>query len=410
MTGSVKLLYLSSTEWGNLGRRKVRLGYEFARQDDVAAALFVNPPVTTSVLDLARGRFPSSHLGDDRQAHADAVWGCAKRLDDKLWLYTGTTKTIPLTKSERLRRSRWLNRLNYNFYAAGLRRQLRRMAGDELVVWLSHPLHIFALDYFPERRLACYDWTDDWTAFSQLPVADRTALERASDRALHQADLVFTVSESLRQRASAINRRTHPAPNATDFDLLSQSAHTATPAAPELHALASPCLGYIGQIGENIDYALVGALAEARPAWSFVFVGPVWATRQAEVERLSAFSNVHFVGGRPHALLPGYLRGFDVCLMPHLRNALTTSMDPTKLYDYLASGKPIVSTRVAGTERFADLVHFGDTPHEFLTRVEAALSENGTQAQARLAAAQENSWPRRAAAMWRVVTEACCSK
>jgi glycosyltransferase involved in cell wall biosynthesis len=284
------------------------------------------------------------------------------------------------------------------------------MPGEELVVWLSHPLHTFALDHFPERRLAGYDWTDDWLAFSQLPVADRAELQAASDRAVREADVVFAVSESLRQRASAVNAHTHHAPNATDFDLLSTSSQAATPEAAELRDIPSPRLGYVGQIGENIDYALVRELAGARPDWSFVFVGPVWATRQAEADALAALRNVHFVGGRPHGHLPGFLRGFDVCLLPHLRNALTTSMDPTKLYDYLASGKPIVSTRVAGTERFTGLVHFGDTAPEFLANVVAALDENGSRRQARLETARENSWPRRAAAMWGVVKDACCSK
>jgi len=388
----------------------VRLGHEFARQDDVAAVLFVNPPVATSVLDWARGQFLPSHLGNDRGAHSAALLGRARRVEDRLWVYTGSTKTIPLTRRARLRRSRWLNRLNFDLYLAGLRRQVRLLPGDQLVLWLNHPLQAYALDAFPARCLTCYDWTDDWLQYSLLPVADRAEMQQANDRLVREADVVFAVSETLRQRAIAVNPRTYLAPNATDFDLLARSAEAATPVAPELRGIPSPRLGYIGQIGENIDYALVRTLAEARPDWSLVFVGPVWETRQAEVGSLSALKNVHFLGGRSHALLPGFLRGFDVCLLPHLRNALTTSMDPTKLYDYFASGKPIVSTRIAGTERFAELVHFGDSLPEFLAGVETALNENGSKAKARLESARDNSWPNRARAMWAVVREKCYSK
>jgi glycosyltransferase involved in cell wall biosynthesis len=200
-----------------------------------------------------------------------------------------------------------------------------------------------------------------------------------------------------------VNPRARHAPNATDFESLSKAAETSLPESPELRGIPAPRLGYIGQIGENIDYGMVRAVAAAHPEWSLVFVGPVWATRQAEVDALAALPNVRFLGGRPHAQLSAFLRGFDVCVMPHLCNALTLSMDPTKLYDYLASGRPIVSTRVAGTERFAEVVRFGDTPEDFVREVESALCENGSQAPARLALARQNSWPVRAREMWAVI-------
>jgi glycosyltransferase involved in cell wall biosynthesis len=396
----VKLLYVSCSEWGNMGRRKPRLAHGFAQQSDVAAVLYVNPPVLSSLLDVPRGQFMPSHLGNDRHAHADALLGRPHQVMEKLWVYTGSAKTIPLTRSKRLQRSSFLKMMNHRLYIAGLRRQLRRLPGDQLVVWLSHPLHVFALDDFPERSLACYDWTDDWLQFSILPVADRRELERAHERALRQADVVFAVSESLYQRARAVNPNAYRAPNATDFKLMSQSAQANMPVAPELQPIPRPRLGYIGQIGENIDYTLVRAVAEVHPDWSVVCVGPVWANKETEVNSLADLANVHFLGGRPHSQLPGFLRGFDVCLLPHLQNALTLSMDPTKLYDYLASGKPIVSTSVAGTERFTDILYIGDTPADFTASVESALAENGMKAEMRLNYARQNSWPRRAREMW----------
>ena len=403
MRTRVKLLYFSSNEWGNLGRRKTRLAYEFARQDDVSRCSYVNPPVASSVLDVARGRFIPSHLGDSRREHARAVFGRSRQMAERLWVYTGSTKTIPLTRSERLRRLVPLNRLNHHLYIAGLRRQLSRLPGNALFVWLSHPLQVSVLKAFSERSLACYDWTDDWLQFSILPVADRNELERANKRALREVDLVFAVSESLYGRATAVNPNAHRAPNATDFELISQSAQASTQTNPELQAIPRPRLGYIGQIADNMDFNLIRQLAETHPEWSLVFVGPVWTTRNEEANSLANLTNVHFLGWRSHAQLPGFLRGFDVCLLPHLRTALTASMDPTKLYDYLASGKPIVSTTVAGTERFLDVLYLGDTLRGFLEGVEAGLRENGAKAKRRLDHARQNSWPQRADAMWTTV-------
>jgi len=165
----VKILYFSLNEWGNMGRRKPRLAHEFAQQPDVAAVLYVEPPVATSVLDLARGRFGPGHLARNRRAYTNALLGRPRQVEEQVWTYTGSTKTIPLTRLKAVRRLNGLRRLNEHLYYAGIRRALHRLPGERLIVWLSHPLHAGALRAFPRRALACYDWTDDWAAFDILP-------------------------------------------------------------------------------------------------------------------------------------------------------------------------------------------------------------------------------------------------
>lgn len=398
-----KVLYFSGYEWGNMGRRKVRLAYEFARQPDVASLLYVEPPAQTSILDVARGRFPSSHLGQDRRAHLKALLGRPRRLEDKVWVYAGSQKAVPLTRLRALRRLGTLRRLNQALYVGGIRRTLKRLPGDKLLLWLSYPLQSWALDAFPQRALACYDWTDDWVAFEVLPVESPQELGALNERILREVGLAFAVSEDLTRRAIAVNPHTYRAPNATDPGLL-DAVRREGPMADELLDLPRPVIGYIGQIADKVDYDLIRAMSQARPGWSFVFVGPVWYTKQALVESL-AYPNVRFLGPRPYRDLPAYLRGFDVCILPHVRNALTRSMDPIKLYDYLASGKPIVSTEVAGVGRFSDVVYVGNTSQEFLAALNRAVAENGGLRERRLSYAQQNTWPQRAAEMWVVIQE-----
>jgi len=154
-----------------------------------------------------------------------------------------------------------------------------------------------------------------------------------------------------------------------------------------------------------MDYELIGQVARARPDWNLVFVGPVWSSKREWTAALEALGNVHFLGARPFDQLVPYLRGFDVCILPHLCNALTRSMDPIKLYDYLASGKPIVTTPVAGVERFADVVYVGRTLERFLAGVEAALREDPNVQEQRLRYAQENTWPQRRTEVWSIIRE-----
>jgi len=397
-----RILYFSANNWGNMGRRKPRLAHELAHQPEVTSLLCVEPPVPTSVLDVVRGRFEAGHLARNRGSHARALLGRLRQAEERLWVYTGSTKTIPLTRLKAIRRMGWLHRLNERLYYAGILRALRHLPGDRLIVWLSHSLHASALRAFPRRALACYDWTDDWAAFDVLPVEDPEEIVALNDRILQEADLVFAVSAELERRAMAVNPCTHRAPNATDLAVMSQAGEGGT-VAPELSDLPHPIIGYIGQVADKMDYELIAYLARARPEWSLVFVGNVWINHQEQAAALAALPNVHFLGQRTYHELPAYLRGFDACVLPHVRNALTRSMDPIKLYDYLASGKPIVSTAVAGVDRFADVVYVGNAPREFLVALDQALVENGRLRGRRLAYARQNTWPQRAEEMWAVI-------
>jgi glycosyltransferase involved in cell wall biosynthesis len=399
-----KLLYFSVNEWANLGRRKVRLAHEFARQPDVASVLYVEPSVATSVLDLARGRFGSGHLASNRRAHADALLGRPRHVEEKVWAYTGSTKTVPLSRFNMLRRMETMRKLNRGLYCWCLRRCLGQLPGSHLVLWLTHPLHVFALDAFPGRALLCYDWTDDWAEFDRLPIENRDELIAWNDRIVRQADVVFAVSEGLTRRAKALTAHVYRAPNATDPGLIgAASRHHDGAVAPELANLPHPIIGYVGQIADKMDFELIGQAARTRPDWSFVFVGPVWSTKREQVTALETLDNVRFLGARPFDRLAPYMRGFDVCVLPHVVSPLTRSMDPIKLYDYLATGKPIVSTPVAGVERFADVVYVGETVPAFLQGLDSALAENSGLRRKRLAYARQNTWSQRATEMWQIL-------
>lgn len=403
MNDSIKVLYFSDYEWDDRWRRKQRLAYEIAQKPEIASLLYVIPPVSNSVLDVARARFQSGHLGRDHRSRWRALRGKVDRVADKVWTHTGSNKTLPLTRVGLIRRANFLQRINHSLYVGLLRRQWQSLPGREGILWLCHPLQAFALDAFPDRLLVCYDWTDDWTQFEVLPVKDRQELIKLNERVLRTADVVFAVSNELYRRAKAVNDSTYLAPNATDITVIGELAKGDI--APELIDLPRPIIGYIGQIADRVDYELLRNLSEARPEWSFVLVGNVWYTKRPIVASLATRPNVHLMGKRPYHELVRFLRGFDVCIIPHLCNQLTSSMDPIKLYDYLASGKPIVSTPVAGTERFLDVLQIGSSPPQFLKGIEEALNENDDLTKRRLAYAHQNTWPQRADEIWQVISQ-----
>jgi len=398
MTQGYKILFLSTNEWSDLWRRRQRLAYELSRQPEVASVLFVTPPVQTSLLDLLRGKFMPSHLGDARTEHWRAIVGQPRQVSDRVWVYTGSQKMLPLTRLEIVRKIDLLNRINATAYVQRMRSCLNRLPGDRLIVYLSHPLHAFALDAFRSRILSCYDWTDDWTQFELIPLADRDEYLRLNEQVPRTVDAVFAVSQQLYERAQSLNPHTYWLPNATSLYAIPTKGIIPDPV---IAATPSPRLGYIGQIGDRVDFDLLRQVAVTHPDWTLIMVGPVWENRVARAEELKKLPNVHFIGARPYAALPGILQQLDVCLIPHTIDRLTDSMDPIKIYDYMSSSKPIVTTRVAGVDRFADVVYIADSTDTFIQQIGIALEEKDSSlAKKRFAYSQENAWYTRVQEFW----------
>jgi glycosyltransferase involved in cell wall biosynthesis len=163
---------------------------------------------------------------------------------------------------------------------------------------------------------------------------------------------------------------------------------------PDLARIAGQHVGYVGVIEKRIDVPLLLQLSTQLPCVQFCLIGPY--DRQ-HVAPLLRQQNCHFFGKRDFSLMPGYIAGFDICLLPHVVDNSTRRMNPLKLYEYLALGKPIVATRVAGVDLFPSLISVADTADQFLEHLRAALQirETADSVAARRAAVQSCSWSSR---------------
>jgi glycosyltransferase involved in cell wall biosynthesis len=157
-------------------------------------------------------------------------------------------------------------------------------------------------------------------------------------------------------------------------------------------ALPKPVIGYLGAIQYWIDFDLIAAAAQAHPEWAFALVGNTEPL--ARVDKVRGLPNVHFLGRQPYADLPHFVAGFDVCINPYVLDGVAANVDPLKLYDYIASGKPVVSVDIPAARRFADIIYLTRTPEEFTAAIAAALQNPGDgPARQRVAAA--HSWTAR---------------
>lgn len=238
------------------------------------------------------------------------------------------------------------------------------------VSWYYTPMAL-PFSHHLEPRAVVYDCMDELSAFRGAP----PGLLRWEAELLERADVVFTGGQSLYE----VKRDRHPSVHA--FPSSVDVAHFATARGlleePEDQApLPHPRLGFFGVVDERMDLELLEAVADARPGWQIIILGPVVKIDPASLPRRP---NLHYLGSKPYPRLPAYLAGWDVALMPFARNESTRFISPTKTPEYLAAGRPVVSTSIRDVVRpygEQGLVRIADRPVDFVCACEAALSED----------------------------------
>jgi GT2 family glycosyltransferase len=240
-----------------------------------------------------------------------------------------------------------------------------------------------------------YDCMDEWKSFPGM----KAELLGAEELLVAEADLVTVSAQRLLDKWQERNARVELVRNAVDF------AHFSAPQTERLlEDVPGPIAGYFGAVAPWFDVALLAEVAARRPQYSFVVVGGVF---EVDVRPLRQLPNVHLIGQQPYARMPAYLRGFDVCMIPFVVNEITAATDPVKFYEYISLGKPVVSTFMPELEPFRDLLSFAAGAEDFARKLDAALVENDAALVARrIAAARDNTWPARAAAMLNAIRDA----
>jgi UDP-galactopyranose mutase len=274
---------------------------------------------------------------------------------------------------------------------------LRWQEVGEHAAWLYTPM-AWPLARSLSPELVVYDCMDELSAFLGAP-PDMRAREAELIRA---ADVVFTGGASLYRAKRALHPRVRCFPSSVDARHF-RPAREALALPPDLRAIEGPRLGFYGVLDERLDLDLLAALADARPDWQTVLVGPICKIDPASLPQRK---NLHYLGQRSYADLPGYLAGFDVCLLPFARNEATRFISPTKTLEYMAAEKPIVSTRIPDVaDAYADVVYLADTADDFVAGCSAALTQGAAEREKRAEAMQRilqrTSWATTVEAMRR---------
>lgn len=244
---------------------------------------------------------------------------------------------------------------------------------EDCIFWYYSPMFLEISRHF-KPVLTVYDCMDELSAFKGAP----PRLKELELELFAKADLVFTGGHSLYEFKRGQHPQVHPFPSSIDRAHFRQ-ARASLAESEDQAAIARPRIGFFGVIDERLDIELVEQVASARPDWNLVMIGPVVKIDPAA---LPQNENVHYLGGKSYQDLPAYLSGWDVAMLPFALNASTRFISPTKTPEYLAAGKPVVSTAIRDVVRpygEKGLVHIANDAEQFVMAIERALSQKNDQ-------------------------------
>ena len=371
------IVFVSLESWDDIWRRNQFLCEGLLSRSESTQILFVQPPYDNSYAVRSRNCAKI-------QLSATLVSG---GYEGRLQLFTPTKwlpNSLPLGR-----------KLNESSLTKQVKRVLATLGWSATHLWINQHEAASLLDADIAAK-SIYDITDDWTKFS----GNQTQLQlvqKQDHKLCVEASQVIVCSDQLFEdkRNLVKSNRLHLIPNGVHVQHYQTVIDHSKSQHPVTDNWKKPVFGYTGTIhGDRVDVQLITAVAKAYPSATIAMVGPNLLAG-ADKLAVNQFSNIVFTGSLPYSDLPDIMRAFDVCMVPHLVTPFTESLNPIKLWEYLAAGKPIVSTNVAGFRDFSELVHVAVSYDVFLQNLDVALTEDFSLTVARQSVAQLHSWDKR---------------
>lgn len=292
-----------------------------------------------------------------------------------------------------------IDRLISNLRNWHIARALKSLGMRQPIVYIWHPAFAEMANAFDDA-LVVYHCYDEYTSFDAKS-GESEVQEKQEKALLKRANIVFTVSDKVRERRLAFNPNIYTINNGVNYGLFCKAQHPITVIPKDISVIPHPIIGLVTTLTSITDLGLLREVFQRRPDWSFVFIGleetPDHLTNEA-LRTLLLLPNIHIIGRRTLQEIPGYLKGCDVCALPWLLNELSLSGSPLKLYEYLASGKPVVSTPLHHLLHLGKAIAFASNANQWIAAIEAALRGDGPGTVGdRQSIARDNTWEKKVA-------------
>ena len=296
---------------------------------------------------------------------------------------------------------RFINRLNQKRMARFVCRKMRENGFENPILWVYSPVTADLVDHVPHSALVydCVDRHSAYGGFMNPQLVDAMELELAE-----KADAVFATADSLAERLRKAKPDARFIPNGANFERFVQASQP-QPVPEDMQEIPHPIFGFVGALQTCIEYGFVETAARAHPEWSFVWIGN--EKPGADLSALRQLANVYFLGVKPNEKLPEYLAQFDACLNLFAESELSKDVSPLKFYEYLATGKPIISTRQPDQVlQYTPIIHIAATAQDFISCCEQALRDTQPErVSARIEEGRKSSWDARVREICAVLEE-----
>jgi uncharacterized SAM-binding protein YcdF (DUF218 family) len=305
-----------------------------------------------------------------------------RKVTDNLYVYSPVILPFPYSRI-----ARWINKRHL---LVPIKRWMQIMEFHNPIIWTYLPTGI-ALDLANaiDHSLLVYYCVAD---FSEL-ISNPKKIRKTENELIKRSDIIFAQGNVLAEKCKRFNDNVYVFPPGVKIESFDNSLQNEQFIVEDLRNIKKPIIGYIGGVHKHVDFGIMQFIAKAHSDWSIVFIGPV----QTDVSEIADFENVFLLGQKEFSILARYIAAFDVCIIPYKINAYTSTVFPSKLNEYLAMGKPVVSTELSEIVDFnkqsGQTVLIGKTYKEFDACIaKALLTDNQKLARQRIESARRNSW------------------
>lgn len=386
------IICFSVNNWEKRKARKQQFMLHLSKKEDIGNILYVEPPL--SLFRLLILPFSELKTSENRNRWTRALKGRIELLSNKLMVYTPIF-FIPFSF-----RIHFLYNVNFFLSVLILKIKIDRIGFKNIILWLYHPFDFLLLKWFKNRRLSIFDWAEEWAEyFVEFNEKKRREIRILEENIVKNVDIVFVVSKKLLEIARKINKNSFHLLDGTIYEVFLKSKEKR---AKEIEYIKKPILGYLGTLDDRIDIELLALISRTFSEASLVLIGDIHHQR-VDVSSLKNCSNIYLLGCKKYEELGNYTVYFDVCILPY-KPELSIFISPTKIYDYLATGRPIVSTNLDEVSKFRDYAYIAESKGEFVEFIKIALSENNEEfSKNRQEIAKANTWNQRASQIIEII-------
>lgn len=336
---------MSSTHWHFLWQRPQQIMFRLSREYNI---LYVDPPYP----------MPFKEINNNVNYHK-------MNIQNRLKTVNGSLKVLsPYKIAESAEIT--IDNINYDntwFIKNQIQKALDSLRWYKPLLWIYDLAAVSLISQLDERGVL-YDCVDSFSSFSWSDPKTQSWEEDL----LKKAHVVLTSAETLYKERLIHNRNTYLIPNAADYEHFSRCGNFDKTTPVELKTIKPPRLAFIGAVYEWLDFELIEKIAAASPDWNLIIIGPT-QHNLCIPERY----NIHCLGARDYKLLPFYMQNLELMLIPFLKNEVTIHANPIKLWEYLAAGKVVISTRLPEIPEIPEVIWLSEDHQSFIDNCSKAL-------------------------------------